>query len=571
VTPDPAYPTDPADPADPPSPTFASSVENSAQLAGSVAPTARNARARSVEPLLAGLLTARRPDALDPAAQSVSVEGVALSYDRVRHLALSAAKTLSAAQVTRVAVHADPTWSTVLAVIGSVLAGVTVVPVPADAGPGERRHILTDSGAAAWLGQAPDRDDSDLPVLPTPSVEGVDTIDGDADDARSELPQVDTAYPAFILYTSGTTGLPKGVQLSRRALAAGLDALADAWEWTDHDVLAHGLPLFHVHGLILGVLGPLRIGSGLTHVGKATATAYAQAAKAVVPQGDSLGRPAATMFFGVPTIWSRIAAEPGSAAALRSARLLVSGSAALPAPVFERIRELTGHEICERYGMTETLITVATRADGRRQAGYVGIPVAGVQTRLRDDSGREVPHDGESVGDLQVCGPTLFDGYLGRPEATAAAFTSDGWFKTGDVATISPDGTHRIVGRASVDLIKSGGFRIGAGEIESVLLGHPAVAECAVIGRPDSDLGQRIVAFVVRAVDLADEGADDRPGDRTQGDGSASDAGSDATLAASLTELVAQELSVHKRPREVVFVQTLPRNEMGKVQKTRLA
>jgi len=552
-------------------------------LAGSVAPTAKNARARSIEPLLAGLLTARHPDAPGPATQSVTVEGITLSYEKVRHLALIAANTLSADQVTRVAVHADPTWSTVLAVIGSVLAGVTVVPVPADAGPGERRHILTDSGATAWLGQAPDLDDSGLPVLPTPNVEGVDTIDGDADESRSQLlpvdppvdssagAPVDTAYPAFILYTSGTTGLPKGVQLSRRALAAGLDALADAWEWTDHDVLAHGLPLFHVHGLILGVLGPLRIGSGLTHVGKATATAYAQAAKAVVPQGDSLGRPAATMFFGVPTIWSRIAAEPGSAAALRSARLLVSGSAALPAPVFERIRELTGHEICERYGMTETLITVATRADGRRQAGYVGIPVAGVQTRLRDDSGREVPHDGESVGDLQVCGPTLFDGYLGRPEATAAAFTSDGWFKTGDVATISPDGTHRIVGRASVDLIKSGGFRIGAGEIESVLLGHPAVAECAVIGRPDSDLGQRIVAFVVRAVDLADEGADDRPGDRTQGDGSASDAGSDATLAASLTELVAQELSVHKRPREVVFVQTLPRNEMGKVQKTRLA
>ena len=526
---------------------------------------------RSVEPLLAGLLTAGHPDTPASATQSVSVEGVTLSYDQVRHLALIAANTVSAAQVTRVAVHADPTWSTVLAVIGSVLAGVTVVPVPADAGPGERRHILTDSGATAWLGRAPDLDDSGLPVLPTPSAWSVDTIDGDADESRSELPPVDTAYPAFILYTSGTTGPPKGVQLSRRALAAGLDALADAWEWTAQDVLAHGLPLFHVHGLILGVVGPLRLGSGLIHVGKATATAYAQAAKAVAPQGDWTGRPAATMFFGVPTIWSRVAAEPESAAALRTARLLVSGSAALPAPVFERIRELTGHEICERYGMTETLITVATRADGRRRAGCVGMPVAGVQTRLRDDAGREVPHDGESVGDLQVCGPTLFDGYLGRPEATAAAFASDGWFKTGDVATIAPDGTHRIVGRASVDLIKSGGFRIGAGEIESVLLGHPAVAECAVIGRPDSDLGQRIVAYVVRAVDRTDERAGKRGNDPDNGAGSASDAESDATLAASLTELVAQELSVHKRPREVVFVQALPRNEMGKVQKTRLA
>jgi fatty acid CoA ligase FadD36 len=159
-----------------------------------------------------------------------------------------------------------------------------------------------------------------------------------------------------------------------------------------------------------------------------------------------------------------------------------------------------------------------------------------------------VPRDGESLGELQVCGATLFDGYLGLPEATDAAFTTDGWFRTGDVATIAPDGTHRIVGRASVDLIKSGGYRIGAGEIEGVLLGHPRVAECAVVGVPDDDLGQRIVAVVVPAPDVV---------------------GSEA-LAAELIELVVAELSVHKRPREVRFVAALPRNEMGKVRKTHL-
>ena len=204
--------------------------------------------------------------------------------------------------------------------------------------------------------------------------------------------------------------------------------------------------------------------------------------------------------------------------------------------------------IRDSYGMTETLITVATRADGQRRAGWVGVPVAGVTTRLADDDGGPVPHDGTNLGELHVRGATLFDGYLGLPDATAAAFTPDGWFRTGDVASIDASGAHRIVGRASVDLIKSGGYRIGAGEIEGVLLGHPAVAECAVVGAPDADLGQRIVAVVVAAPDA-------RPSPE---------------LARELTDLVVRELSVHKRPREVRFVDGLPRNEMGKVQKTRL-
>jgi len=413
---------------------------------------------------------------------------------------------------------------TVVTVVGALLAGVEVVPIPADAGPGERAHILRDSGAAVWQVTSPPAEVRD------PASSGR---------AAYRLPDVSPDAGAFVLYTSGTTGLPKGVRLSRRAVAAGLDALADAWAWTANDVLAHGLPLFHVHGLVLGVLGPLRIGSGLRHVGRPTPAAYAAAAGA-----------GATMFFAVPTIWSRVAAEPEYAAALRSARLLVSGSAALPVPVFERLRELTGHEVCERYGMTETLITVATRADGARRAGHVGVPVAGVRTRLVADSGEPVPSDGETLGELQVRGATLFDGYLGLPEATATAFTADGWFRTGDVATIAPDGSHQIVGRASVDLIKSGGYRIGAGEIEGVLLGHAAVAECAVVGVPDDDLGQRIVAFVVPA-----QQPTLWPGEE---------------LAAELIDLVVRELSVHKRPREVRFVDALPRNEMGKVQKTRL-
>jgi len=482
------------------------------------------------EPLLRGLLDPAR------AGTRVRIGDESLSYAALLASAAKVADELVAASVRRIAVDATASLNTVVTVVGALLAGVAVVPIPADAGPGERAHILRDSGATVWEPADAAGSTGEGPAGGEGSAGGEGPAGGER--AAYRRGGVDPDEVAFVLYTSGTTGLPKGVLLSRRAIAAGLDALADAWAWTPDDVLAHGLPLFHVHGLVLGVLGPLRIGGGLRHVGRPTPQAYAAAA-----------RDGATMFFAVPTIWSRIAAEPAEAAPLRSARLLVSGSAALPVPVFERLRELTGHEVCERYGMTETLITVATRADGARRAGWVGVPVAGVTTRLVGESGESIPHDGETVGELQVRGATLFDGYLGLAEATRAAYAPDGWFRTGDVATIAADGSHRIVGRASVDLIKSGGYRIGAGEIESVLLGHPAVAECAVIGVPDPDLGQRIVAVVVPSSEPAP--APD-------------------TLAQELVDLVVRELSVHKRPREVRFVESLPRNEMGKVQKARL-
>ncbi|MGY4099547.1 acyl-CoA synthetase [Nocardia sp. R16R-3T] len=446
---------------------------------------------------------------------AVTIDGVTLSRSDLLGAATSVAERI--ARADRVAVLARPTVTTVLAVVGCLIAGVTVVPVPPDSGTAELAHMLTDSGAQAWLGEAPQG--SDLPVVPVRV------------HARSwhTYPEPDTATPAFVLYTSGTTGLPKGVVLSRGAIAAGLDALADAWAWTPNDVLVHGLPLFHVHGLILGLLGPLRVGSPLIHTGKPTPQAYADAG--------------GTLYFGVPTVWSRIVEDPDAARKLADARLLVSGSAPLPVPVFERLRELTGHAPIERYGMSETMITLSTRFDGERRPGWVGTPVAGVQTRLRDEAGADVPHDGESIGALQVRGPMLFDGYYNRAEATAECWTADGWFKTGDVAAIDADGFHRIVGRESVDLIKSGGYRIGAGEVETVLLGHPEVAEVAVVGVPDADLGQRIVAYVVLRSAAPD------------------------SIEKALVEYVAEQLSAHKRPREVRVVDSLPRNAMGKVQK----
>jgi fatty acid CoA ligase FadD36 len=462
-----------------------------------------------LERLLPGLFTGPDDDGRavrvgpDSTSRGALVEAAAVCADR-----LLGADT--------VAIEARAELPTLVGVLGALAAGVRLVPIAADAGPLEREHVLSDSGTQIVLGR-PDWAGAtrcvDIPGFTRPG-----PARGFASASR----------PSLVMYTSGTTGPPKGVLLSPEAIAADLDSLAQAWDWTAADTLVHGLPLFHVHGLVLGVLGALRLGCRLVHTGRPTPAAYAAAA--------------GSLYFGVPTVWSRVAAEPAAAAALRGARLLVSGSAGLPAALSDELAQRCGQRPVERYGMTETLITLSSRAAGERRAGEVGCPLPGVTTRIVAEDATVLPGDGATPGELQVRTPTMFDGYLGRPEATAACWTPDGWFRTGDVATIGPDGWHRILGRASVDLIKSGGYRIGAGEIEAALLTHPAVREAAVVGEPDPDLGQRIVAYVVS------EGAD----------------------AAALQTHVAQALSVHKRPRRIVFLPELPRNALGKVQKARL-
>jgi fatty acid CoA ligase FadD36 len=443
----------------------------------------------------------------DPAGRRVTIAGRVLGAAELHAAAAVQAGRIAGAG--SVGVFAQPTVETVVVVLAGLLAGVAVVPIPPGAGTAELRHVLTDSDPDLVLRQAGD------PELPVP----VATAPVQTSGQPAPVPAPAPSAIGLILYTSGTTGPPKGARIPAAAIAADLDALADAWAWTPEDTLVHGLPLYHVHGLVLGVLGALRVGCDLVHTGRPDPARYAAAG--------------GTLYFGVPTVWSRLAADPASARALRPARLLVSGSAALPAPVFDRLRTLTGHAVVERYGMTETLITVSARADGPRTPGAVGTPLAGVDTRV-------VCEPGETIGELQVRGSTLFDGYLGRPEATAEAYTPDGWFRTGDAATIDADGTHRIVGRLRGDLIKSGGYRIGAGEVEDALLAHPAVREAAVVGRPHEDLGEEIVAYVI-----ADGG----------------------TAEQTLIDHVATSLARHKRPRRVVFVDQLPRNAMGKLQK----
>ncbi|ELP68522.1 acyl-CoA synthetase [Streptomyces turgidiscabies] len=450
----------------------------------------------------------------------------------------------------RVAVWATPTLETAVGVVAALLAGVPAVPLNPKSGESELGHILKDSSPTLVLTAPGDQ----LPAA-FGSLERIEV----AVDGAASLPSgaPGTAYdlspesPALIVYTSGTTGPPKGAVIPRRAVATTLDALADAWQWTDEDVLVHALPLFHVHGLILGILGPLRRGGSVRHLGRF-------ATEGVTRELND----GATMLFGVPTMYHRIAEalpdDPELAGALGRARLLVSGSAALPVHDHERIATATGRRVVERYGMTETLMLCSSRwtppdprpsvrADGEPRAGTVGVPLPGVELRLVEEDGAPITaYDGESVGEIQVRGPNLFTEYLNRPDATAAAFTADGWFRTGDMAVRDPDGYVRIVGRKATDLIKSGGYKIGAGEIENALLEHAGVREAAVTGEPDADLGERIVAWIVPADPQSPPDADE------------------------LANHVAARLAPHKRPRVVRYLDALPRNDMGKIMKRAL-
>jgi malonyl-CoA/methylmalonyl-CoA synthetase len=471
---------------------------------------------------------------LFPALRGATADRPALRFgDRSLTYAQLAAATGALAgrlaRYDRVAVWATAELETAVAVVAALEAGVAAVPLNPKSGEKELGHILNDSTPGLLLVPP----GAELPAA-VGDLERVD-IDVHATGGTAPDSSAQDGDPALVVYTSGTTGPPKGAVLPRRAIATTLDALADAWQWTSDDILVHGLPLFHVHGLVLGILGPLRRGGSVRHLGRFSTDGVARELNA-----------GATMLFGVPTMYHRIAetlaTDPELVKALGGARLLVSGSAALPVHDHERITATTGRRVIERYGMTETLMNTSVRADGVPRAGTVGVPLPGVELRLVEEDGSPITsYDGETVGEIQVRGPNLFTEYLNRPDATAAAFTADGWFRTGDMAVRDADGYVRIVGRKATDLIKSGGYKIGAGEIENALLEHPGVAEAAVTGEPDPDLGERIVAWIVPA--------QGRPPEQ------------------ELVDHVARLLSPHKRPRVVRYLDQLPRNDMGKVMK----
>lgn len=434
----------------------------------------------------------------------------------------------------RIALWAHPTLETLLGLVGALAAGVTTVPLNPGLGEKELAHILRDAKPRAVFSALPELDRPRTPELPVHGFLAAERSLVATRIAERRGPD----EPLLVIYTSGTTGAPKGAVLSARNIAATLDGLEDAWALDERDTIVHALPLFHVHGLVFGLFGALRLGACLHYIPKFTPEAIAAAL-----HGER------RVLYAVPTMYHRLIEaserDPAVRDGLAAARLLVSGSAALPARDHARIEALTGQRVCERYGLSETFINTAVRHDGVRRAGYVGEPLSGVELKLVDDAREEITsYDDATIGEIAVRGPNVFLGYLNRPEATLAVLDEDGWFYTGDLGTIAPDGYLRIVGRKATDLIKTGGFKVGAGEVEAALLEHPSVSEAAVVGLPDADLGERIVAFVVPRGPAPSEQA--------------------------LIDHVATQLAKHKRPREVRLVDELPRNAMGKVQKKKL-
>ena len=397
----------------------------------------------------------------------------------------------------------------------------------------ELEYTLEDTGAMAIVADAgllekvrPLAESHNLPLLSSRELMSHGPV---------KLPVLEPDRHAMILYTSGTTSKPKGVVTSHATIQAQITSLVEAWGWTADDRILHVLPLHHIHGIINVLSCALWSGACCEFLPKFDAAAV----------WEKLASGQLSLFMAVPTIYARLISAweevPESeqqrySAGCRQMRLMVSGSAALPVSTLERWRAISSHTLLERYGMTEIGMGLSNPLEGERVPGHVGKPLPGVEMRRVNDQGEPVADDVPC--EIQVRGPSVFEYYWNRPEATEQAFM-DGWFRTGDV-TVVEDGVYRILGRSSVDIIKTGGEKVSALEIEEVLRTHPAIAQCAVVGVEDDEWGERVAACLVVEEELTlDE----------------------------LRDWAKQLLAVYKVPSLLLLVDELPSNAMGKVQK----
>ncbi len=418
----------------------------------------------------------------------------------------------------RVVICAESSAELVVAYLACLRMGLVVVPTNTAYGRRELTHENRDADPRAAIDDDAQRDALLAELAPmlhrlTPAL---DLEDG----PTPALERAERSAPALICYTSGTTGTPKGAVLRHSHCLASAEGLRLAWRWTEADRLLLSLPLFHMHGLGVGLHGTLHCGgSAVLFRGFRPDEILA----AIAAQN-------ATLFFGVPTMYHRLATHP-EVARLAQLRLCVSGSAPLPASLHAEIERASGQRVLERYGMTETLMLVSNPCEGERRPGSVGLPLPGVELRVEGEQ-REI----------QVRGPNVFDGYWRRPEANAESFTPDGFFRTGDLGRIEADGYVTLAGRAK-ELIISGGYNVYPREVEDVLRLHPAIEDVAVVGERSLEWGERVAAYAVARATLELE---------------------------ALRHWVGDRLAPFKQPRALYRVESLPRNALGKVQKHRL-
>jgi malonyl-CoA/methylmalonyl-CoA synthetase len=414
-------------------------------------------------------------------------------------------------------------------------AGGVAVPLCEVHPPAELQYTLLDSGASIVVGH------SDFAEKLAPMAQGLDIRYLSTEQLlrvkRQRLPRVNAERSALILYTSGTTGKPKGVVLTHNNLKAQITSLIEAWDWTFEDRILNVLPLHHTHGIVNVLCCALWAG----------ATCDMLPCFDALSVWDKMITGGITLFMAVPTIYFKLMeawdrSSPAQQQVMRDAcrhvRLMVSGSAALPVTAFDRWKSITGHELLERYGMTEIGMALSNPLHGKRKPGHVGTPLPGVTVRLANESG--APASSGKSGEIQVAGAAVFKEYWQRPEETKAAFKGP-WFKTGDEAVIE-EGSYRILGRQSTDIIKTGGYKVSALEIEETIRTHPLVIEVAVVGKDDPQWGEKVCAALVlrEGANLGRE---------------------------ELREWGKERLAPYKVPSRATFVKTLPRNPMGKVVK----
>jgi malonyl-CoA/methylmalonyl-CoA synthetase len=442
-------------------------------------------------------------------------------------------------QEERVAFLVTPGFPWVAVQWGIWRAGGVAVPLPLNSTRSELEYFIEDSGTSARVFDA----DGETLLAPTAVDRGIRPLSYEEAVVHetARLPDVTGEWRAMILYTSGTTSRPKGVVTTHDNITAQITSLVEAWEWSADDRIVLCLPLHHVHGIINVVSCALWSGATCEMLPRFDANAV----------WERITSGGLTLFMAVPTVYVRlIAAWEAAPDERRSAlsracaklRLMVSGSAALPVSTLERWREIGGHTLLERYGMTEIGMALSNPYRGERVPGSVGTPLPSVEVQLVGERGELVAEG--TPGEIEVRGPSVFKEYWGKPEATRNAFR-DGWFRTGDTAVVE-NGVYRILGRTNIDIIKTGGHKVSALEIEEALRAHPAIIECAVVGIPDLEWGERVAAAVV----LNDGDTLDLP---------------------SLRMWARELLAAHKLPSRLLVLEALPRNAMGKVMKPGVA